>query len=142
SAAPFERRRNSKFNTVRRRGLAVPWGTPCGWPGEALLDVDELAVIDADGAWVDSIRPLALGVVHQRVGAVDQFRCQLARDAAAFSDRSEVQAHDPDVDSYRTLRQARIVEGPVMPLDRRFKAAGNLDGLGAAREVGDQKAEL
>ena len=29
-----------------------------------------------------------------------------------------------------------------MPLDRRLEAAGNLNGLGTPREIGDQKAEL
>ena len=85
---------------------------------------------------------LALGAVHQRVGAVDQLRGELARDAAALGDRSELQADDADVDPDRPRREPAVVPRPVVGLDRFLEAVGDLEGLVAAWQIRDQEAEF
>ena len=51
----------------------------------------------------------ALGVVHQRVGALNQFRRELARDAAPLGHRPELQADDADVDPDRARGQPPVL---------------------------------
>src|SRR5215211_6048562 len=74
-----------------RTGLLA--GDRGGW-----FDVGDAAVDDAHRGRVH-VRGLdPLGVVHQFVGALNEFRRQLARDAAALVHRAEPQADDADVD--------------------------------------------
>ena len=109
---------------------------------EDVRHLDELAALDTHRRGVDVVGALALGAVHQRVGAVDQLRGELARHAAALGDRSELQADDADVDPHRAGGEAAIVARPVVRLDRLLEAIGNLERLVAAGQVRDQEAEL
>jgi hypothetical protein len=109
---------------------------------EVAFDLDQRAVPHIDSRLVDVIRLVALGVVHQLIGAMDQLRRELSRDAAPFGDRTEVETHDADIDADRPRREPAIVAAPVVPFDRVLEAVGDLDRLGAPRKIGDQKAKF
>src|SRR5687767_2265955 len=110
---------NRKFSrladTVRRAALG-------GARGERLGDLDQLAVFHAHGAGMHAVGAAALRVIHQRVGAVNQFGGKLPRDSAALGDRPESQADDADVDADGASRETAIVASPVMPFDGRLEA--------------------
>jgi len=105
-------------------------------------NVDELTAGDRDGRAVHVRGLAALGVVHQRVGALDELGRELARDAAAFLHGAEPEAHHADIHLHRTRRQPAIFARPVVLLDGRLEAPGDLDRLMTTRQIGDEEAEL
>ena len=85
---------------------------------------------------------LALGFVHQLVGALNQVRGEAARDEAALGDASEPQADDADVDAHRLHGEPAILERPVVALDRLAEALADRVRLMILGEVGNEEAEL
>ena len=61
--------------------------------------------------------PLALGLVHQRVGAVDQLGGELASDATSLRDGAEAQAYDADIDADRLGAESIVLVPPFVALD-------------------------
>ena len=121
-------------------------GTPleCGRTAlcEIAVDLDERAVLHIHRGLVDVIGLAALGVVHQLIRAMDQFRRQLPRDAAPLRDWTEVKTHDADIDADRPRHQPPIVAAPVVSFDCALEAIGNFNCLCTTRQVRDQKTEL
>src|SRR5688500_12438482 len=91
---------------------------------------------------MDAVGPAALRAIHQRVGPVDQFGRELARDAAALRDGPEAETDNPDVHLNWTRREAAVLPRPVVRFDGLLETSGDLGGLDATRKVGNQKTEL
>ena len=91
---------------------------------------------------IDVVRALALGFVHQLVGALNEVGGQAAGDEPPVGDAPEPQADDADVHAHRLHRQASILERPVVALDRLAKALADGVRLVTLGQVGDQEAEL
>ena len=103
SAAPRGSRRNAKCSTLKWADATNRLGCASA---RVLLDccrgraarIDEGAVFHPDSGRVDLGGPLALGLVHQRVGAVDQLGGELPSDATSLRDGAEAEAYDADID--------------------------------------------
>ena len=109
---------------------------------DRIRKLDESAGMDADRGRIDVRRLAPLGVVHQLIRAVDQFRGELARHAAASATGPRWRQTTPT--STRTGRrgQPAIVPAPVVAFHRLLEAIGDFDGFGAARQIGNQEAEF
>src|SRR5262245_15129267 len=104
--------------------------------------LDEGAVRDLNPQQVDVACPLALGLVHQLVGALDEIRREAARDEAALGHAPEPQADDPDVDARRLHGQAAVLERPVEALDRRAEPLADRVRLVIVGEIRNEETEL
>ena len=104
--------------------------------------LEQVAVVDADGAPLYLVGAPPLGVVHQRVGAVNQFRGELARDSAPLANAAQAQAHDPDIDAHRADDEPAIVACPVVLTDGGFEAVRNLNRFSTSGKIGNEEAEL
>ena len=114
-------------------GLAFPAMPASFHTLEGVGDFDQVAALDSDGGRIDVVGACAFGVVHERVGAMDQLRGKLARHAAAFDHTSEPETHDTHIDLHGPRREAAIVARPIVSLHRLLEPIGDLEGLGAAR---------
>ena len=85
---------------------------------------------------------VALGFVHQLVGAVNELRREPPRDEPPLRHPPEAQADDADVDTHRLHGEPLILGGPVVALDRFPESLGDGVGLVVLGQVGDEEAEL
>src|SRR5262245_935064 len=107
-----------------------------------LFEFDQRSVFDADAQRMDVIGALVLRLVHQLVGAIEQFLCKLVRDGATLGDVAQHEADDADVDPHRLGDQPRIVAGPVMAFDRFAEAFGDHPRGAALVEIRNEEAEF
>ena len=104
--------------------------------------LDEGAFLDADAHARHLRGALALGFVHQFVGAGEQVVRELARDVAAGADGPEPQADDADVDLDRLFNQPCILAAPVEAFDRLAEPLGDDPRVVRIVELGNQEAEF
>ena len=79
-----------------------------------LFEFDQHSVFDADAERMDVIGALVLRLVHQLVGALEQFLRELPRDRPPLGDVAQHQADDADIYADRLLGKPRILARPVM----------------------------
>ena len=146
--------RNKKFSTAhsveppspaarraRCAGLAVALGGRSNRSAPVMSTSSPFC--DPHRAAVHFVGAASLGVIHQRVGAMDQLGGELARDAAALrhvargAGRRHRRRRAPGGRASR--RSSRVQSCDPTAL---LEAVGDLDRLGTAGQVGDQEAEL
>ena len=87
-------------------------------------------------------RALALGLVHQPVGALNELGGQTSSDEASIGDASQPETDDTDVDTNGLSLETLVLERPVVTFDRLAKALADGVRLGTLGEVRNQKAEF
>ena len=102
----------------------------------------ELAVLDSRPSQINVARTLALRIVHQPVGALNQRRREAAGDEATFRHAPQPQTYDADVDANGLRRQPRILQRPVELLDGFAKPFGHGVRLPVLRQVGHEETEF
>ena len=105
----------------------------------AVRGIDDDAVFDAGPDQVDVAGALALGFVHQLVGALNEVGRQAARDEAPLGDAAQPEADDADVDADRLRGEPPILERPVVALDRFAEALADRVRLEQSARSGIRK---